>query len=64
MQETTNFADSPKKTASITITTILPPNCEDQNIPSDKEHFDYQQDSLFEPDGEMEVVAICSSDDE
>ena len=64
LQETTNFVESCSNAASATVT-ILPPECGDQDIPSDKEDFEYgQEDQLFEPAGEMEVVAVSISDDD
>ena len=64
MQETTIFVESFSNAASATIT-ILPPECGDQDIPSDKEDFEYgQEDQLLEPAGEMEVVAVSICDDD
>ena len=64
LQETTNFVESCSNAASATVT-ILPPKCGDQDIPSDEEDFEYgQEDQLFEPAGEMEIVAVSISDDD
>ena len=64
LQEITNFVESCSNAASATVT-ILPPECGDQDIPSDEEDFGYgQEDQLFEPAGEMEVVAVSISDDD
>ena len=64
LQETTNFVESCSNAASATVT-ILPPECGDQDIPSDEEDFEYgQEDQVFEPAGEMEVVAVSISEDD
>ena len=64
MQETTNFVESCSNAAFATVT-ILPPECGDQDIPSDEEDFECgQEDQLFEPAGKMEVVAVSISDDD
>ena len=64
LQETTNFVESCSNAASATVT-ILPPKCGDQDIPCDEEDFEYgQEDQLFEPAGEMEVVACSIFDDD
>ena len=63
LQETTNFVESCSNAASATVT-ILPSECGDQSIPSDEADFEYgQQNQLFEPAREMEVVAVSISDD-
>ena len=63
LQETTNFVESCSKAASATVS-ILPPDRGDQDILSDEEDFEYGQDQLFEPAGEMEVIAVSISDDD
>ena len=64
LQETTNFVESCSNAASATVTILLP-ECGDQDIPSDEEDFEYgQEDQLFEPAGEMKVVAVSISDDD
>ena len=64
LQETTNFVESCSNAASATVT-ILPPECGDQDIPTDEEDFEYgQEDQVFEPAGEMEVAAVSISEDD
>ena len=64
LQETTNFVESCSNAATSTLG-ILRPECGDQDIPSDEEDFEYgQEDQLFEPAGEMEVVAVSISDND
>ena len=64
MQKTTNFVESRSNAAFATVT-FLPPECGDQDIPSDEEDFEYgQEDQLFEPAGEVKVVAFSISDDD
>ena len=64
LQETTNSVESCSNAASATVT-ILPPEWGDQDIPSDEDDFEYgQENQLFEPAGEMEVVAVSISNDD
>ena len=64
LQETKNFVEICSNAASASATvTIRPPECGNQDIPSDDEDFEYgQEDQLFEPAGEIEVVAVSISD--
>ncbi|XP_066959223.1 uncharacterized protein [Macrobrachium rosenbergii] len=57
-----DFIETSNRDASATVT-LLPPESGDQDIPSDEEQWDEQDNQLFEPAGEMEVI-LDSSDSE